>query len=82
MEPEPTPTVFLAVAQIAEASFGERLGKFLQELAEPVTVYAAEVVQGSRDVSPLVLDETAVLDRALVDLTGRLVDGRLQWDVP
>ncbi|MFT6398599.1 MAG: hypothetical protein ACJAYU_003358, partial [Bradymonadia bacterium] len=83
VEPVPIPTLFFTVAQVAEASFGEPLGRFLPDLAEPVSAYAARVIEGSRDPSPLVLDDTVVLDpETVVDLSDRWVNGRLQWTVP
>lgn len=81
--PLPQPSVFYTVAQIAETALGERLGRFMPELAVPVAAYAAPIVSGSRQASPLIVDDTVTLDfDRIVDLADGWVDGRLTGRLP
>ncbi len=81
--PEPSASVFFEVAELAESAFGERLARFLPELAQPVAAYAARVESGSRSRNWLDLDDTVVLNPASIrDLTSSWVDGRLQASLP
>ncbi|MCB9506540.1 MAG: hypothetical protein H6697_02605 [Myxococcales bacterium] len=80
--PRPTPTLFYTIADIAAASFGERLARFEPELAHLVVAYAVPVVGGARSPSPLDIDDTVAVDLThAVDVTQDIATGG-EWTAP
>ena len=74
---------FYKIAEALEAS-GERLGRYLPELATPIAALAVRVTGGARSSSWLDLEDQLCLDAASVrDLSGEIrEDGSLDWEAP
>jgi len=81
--PLPSPGFNDYLLAFGEREFGEDLSNFLPELAQLKAVVAAPVVEGKRAFNVLDVTDTIALDPAkVVNLTGKVADGRLSWTAP